>query len=326
MLARRSRRARWPGAAPRDQPLSASSSRSVLTSCFAVPLLAVGLLDGQPLLGRAPAASPRRCRGRAGGDCPRSSRASGSRRSWRPRPGSRGRARSRPRGAPSRSSALTPRPCAKLPYAVWPKPERHRDGVVADARDRRTPAPRCVPCGEVSSTISPSRTSSSRAVSGLTSTQECQVILVTGSAFSSSQGLLAPRPSCSIGVGIGQRRRTRRRPRRSAWCSSSRRRRAARATPRRRGRVAVDAAPLQRRVPEAGGIGLAQLAGQRLPAGLEVRLERRRIEPGQRAAGLLATWSRMSPVARVLNTGSITGCISPCTPARGRRSSQRSSA
>jgi hypothetical protein len=52
-----------------------------------------------------------------------------------------------------------------------------------------------VPYGDVSSTISPSRTSSVRAAAGLSSTQECQVILVTGSAFSISQGLLAPRPS-----------------------------------------------------------------------------------------------------------------------------------
>jgi preprotein translocase subunit SecD len=48
---------------------------------------------------------------------------------------------------------------------------------------------------ETSRTISPLRTLSRLAVAGLTSAQLCQVILVTGSAFSSSHGLLAPRPS-----------------------------------------------------------------------------------------------------------------------------------
>src|SRR4051812_45405183 len=61
------------------------------------------------------------------------------------------------------------------------------------------------PCGDVTLTISPSLTSSLLAVSGWTSTQECQVILVTGSAFSSSHGLLVPRPSYSIPCGYGRK-------------------------------------------------------------------------------------------------------------------------
>src|SRR5690606_25050922 len=61
-------------------------------------------------------------------------------------------------------------------------------------------------CGDVTSTISPSRTSTRFAVSGCSSTQDCQVILVTGSGFSSSHGLLLPRPSWYWLVGYGRKR------------------------------------------------------------------------------------------------------------------------
>jgi len=60
---------------------------------------------------------------------------------------------------------------------------------------------RIAPYGDVSRTMSPLATCHFPAVSGLTSTQPCQLIFETGSGSSCSHGLLAPRPSCSAGCG-----------------------------------------------------------------------------------------------------------------------------
>src|SRR5439155_17252515 len=57
------------------------------------------------------------------------------------------------------------------------------------------------PKADLSSRKSPVARLQRAAVSGCTSTQPCHAILETGSGSSCSQGLLAPRPSCSTGCG-----------------------------------------------------------------------------------------------------------------------------
>ena len=148
------------------------------------------------------------------------------------------------------------------------------------------------------------------------------MILVTGSAFSSSHGLLAPRPSSAC-RGDRAGRRTRPSPRTPAWCTSPPARSRRAPTGAGAARLVEHAAALERRTPELVGVGLLALGGQRLPAAsgdapptmASVNLASGAARPSWPPA------SSTSPAARVLNTGSMTGCIRLRTPARGARSS-----
>ena len=151
------------------------------------------------------------------------------------------------------------------------------------------------------------------------------MILVTGSAFSSSHGLLAPRPSCSMPWGYARKTNSPC-PRTRAWCRSAptpsgpasrARARPARRTRRRAG------APRARTRPASASFRSPARACQR-PRRCASHEASVNFASGPPA--FLATASRMSPAARVLNTGSMTGCIRLRTPARGARSSHRSSA
>ena len=101
---------------------------------------------------------------------------------------------------------------------------------------------------------------------------------------------------------------------------------------RRERHLAAAPAPRRRDRPAAGpSARTRRRRPPRSPARLSQRLRRWASHDGavnlaSAPPAFLATRRRMSPAARVSNTGSITGCIRLRTPVRGARSSHRSSA